>query len=76
MLFCEGHLYLIFFSVIQLLITSMAGIAHEVCMTLAHFLMQWPDVVLGIGSLQSVQLEGQNDSCMKYVFKLCLGGSN
>jgi hypothetical protein len=56
--------------------TSMADIVGEVSMTSAQFVMQWSDVMHGSGCLKNVQLEGQHDCCMKYVFNLYLGGIN
>jgi len=53
----EGYLYLTFFSVIQLVITSMADIASKVGVTIAHSVIQWSNVIHGIGYLKSVQLE-------------------
>jgi hypothetical protein len=54
----------------------MAGIASEVGVTITQFVVQWSNVVHGCGSLKNVQLEGQHECCMKYVFNLYLGGSN
>jgi hypothetical protein len=49
MLCCEGHLYLSFFIVIQLVIKRMAGIASEVGVTVAHSVIQWSNVMHGGG---------------------------
>jgi len=75
MLCYEGHLYLTLFIVIQLVIISMAGIASKVGITIVQSVIQCSNVMHGIGYLKNVQLEGQHDSCIRYVFNLRLGGS-
>lgn len=68
MLCREGHLYLIFFSVMRLVITHVAGAASEVGVAIAHTVTQCPDVMYDNRPLKNVQFEGQRNSCLKYVF--------